>query len=274
MDNKYLRSVAILAILMALLAISGCSHQLEIRNMGSYKSADNIVPTTSKTVGVIPSYANFYDQVIINGVVDHLRRYSKEVIVPYSKTSERKVDLLAKVDLRSEHYGNGFNFIVDWPGSLILTPAWRGYEYDVRYNFSIGLEDGHNGKTLEKFNLPIRLDIRHADLNRTWLAGVGWLFWSIPTFIGGIFHTEYDDYLTPQLTLTVAAPLGDYVAREMVKRIQGQSDRLANPAAAAEDGGKRPAVENALRELQKLHKDGLITLEEYERKRKSIIDKI
>lgn len=303
--SQSVRSVRCVLMLTGILALaSGCSHPLVVKNIDAYRVSGTMAQATKKSIGVVPSSANYNDQVILNGVSDSLRRYASTVVTPYAKGGDNKVDIVANIDLRSQYDGSGINFLIDWPGFLIWTPAWNGYVYSIKHNFSIRLEDGKSDTTLDTFNIPVDLNIRHAAMNRTWLAESGWwLLWSAPALIGGIMHTEYDPNVTPLEAREVAAPLGDFVAQEIVRRIPSgktkatieekapSSDLESLPATPGVTGetivtAERPPTDEpkttaeptstlatSLRELSKLKDDGLITQEEYDAKKKSLLEK-
>lgn len=272
--RKYVQSMSCVIVLAGILTLaSGCAHPLVVKNMDAYRVSGTTAQTTKKSIGVVPTSGSYYDQVILNGVADSLRRYSIEVVMPYAKGGERKVDVVANVDLHSQYYGSGINFLIDWPGFLIWMPAWHGYVYSIKHNFSVRLEDGKSDATLDTFNIPVDLNIRHAAMNRTWLAESGWwLLYSVPALIGGIVHTEYDPNVTPLEAKEVAAPLGDYVAQEIIRRIPAGANKVAVEKKATTDEPKT-TLGGSLRELNKLKEDGLITQEEFDAKKKSLLEK-
>jgi len=222
----------------------------------------------------VPTVGSYHEQVILNGVADSLRRYSSEVVMPYVKGGERKVDIVANIELHSQYDGAGINFLIDWPGFLIWTPAWNGYVYRIRHNFGVRLENSKSDTTFDTFNIPVDLDVRHAAMNRTWLAESGWwLLYSVPALIGGIVHTNYDPNVTPLEAKEVAAPLGDYVAQEIIRHIPGVRTKTATEKSAITTDPKTTTLDTALRELNKLKEDGLITQKEFEAKKKSLLKK-
>lgn len=273
--SKSIQSVSRIAALAGILALaSGCAHPLVVKNIDTYRVSGGMAQTTSKSIGVVSTTASYDDQVIMNGVADGLRRCSEKVVAPYSKGSERKVDVIANIGLLSQYEGSGVNFLISWPGFLIWTPAWNGYVYNIKHNFSVRLENGKTDATLETFNIPVDLDIRHAAMNRTALAECGgWFFYSVPCLIGGIFHIGYDDNVTPIAAKEVAAPLGDFVAQEIVRRIPKGSMQAETTKSDAVKPESKTSLDASLRELNKLKEDGLITQEEFDVKKKSLLEK-
>ena len=47
------------------------------------------------------------------------------------------VDFIVKLDIPTEYKGSGWNFLINFPGFLIFTPAWNGYVYKVNHTVDI-----------------------------------------------------------------------------------------------------------------------------------------
>jgi len=227
--SNIIRPVCYAAVLAGVLAfVSGCSHPMVVKNIDSYRVADGMVQPIRKSIGVVIPTSSYDDHLILNGVVDGLRKYSDEVVVPYRKEIDPEVDVIASVDLESQYDGSGVNFLISWPGFLVWAPAWNGYVYNISHDFSVRLEHGTSNDMIDSFDVPVDLDIRHAAMNRTWLAETGgWLLpgMSAVALVGGIVHTGYDKNVTSIEAKEVAAPVGDFVAQEIVRRIAKESER-------------------------------------------------
>lgn len=266
--------VRCIVVLTGVLALaSGCAHPLVVKNLDTYQVSGSMAQATKKSIGVTATCATYNDQLILNGVADNLRRYAGSVVTPYTKGDDQKVDVVANIDLRSQYDGSGVNFLITWPGFLIWTPAWNGYVYHIRHDFDITLRDGESDDTIETFSIPVALSVRHADMNRTALAEVGgWFFWSVPAFIGGFIHIGYDRNVSQLEAKEVAPVLGDFVAQEIVRRIP--SDK-AKASAEKETPTDEPqtTLDASLRALHKLKEDGLITQDEFDVQKKSLLEK-
>ena len=143
--------------------------------------------------------------------------------------------------IEAAHEGSGCNFLVNWPGFLIWTPAWNGYIYKVKYTINCTLTKGANKETIDQFKIPIALNIRHAAINRTWTE-ISWLEVSAIAFVGGLVFISYDESVTPLVSEKIETPIGRYIAQEIVKRInahggltyihlRGQALELALPGS-------------------------------------------
>lgn len=220
--------------IMMLLVFTGCAHQLTVHNIDSFHVSNPTSLKAKKTIGVISSTYNISDDKMVNGVADSLRR-SCEVIMPYSKDSNQNVDIIATINLQSSYDGSGVNFLISWPGFAIFAPTWNGYVYGINHTFNINLEDGKTSKSVSSFNVPVSLDIRHADFKRTfWSEGGGWLMpgMSAVALVSGFFHTSYDNDVTPLAAESSSDAVGNYVAQEIIKQININDPNGASSAKA------------------------------------------
>jgi len=65
------------------------------------------------------------------------------------------------------------NFLINWPGFLIFMPAINGYIYEANYDVEVTLTEAAGDSKIDTWSIPIRLNLRHAAMNRTWTE-VGW----------------------------------------------------------------------------------------------------
>lgn len=212
-----------------IIILSGCAHPLVIKNIGEYRVSSSSVIGTDKRIGIKSQYNNDNEQIIIEGIADNMRRYSGKVVYPYTESSAIAVDVIADIELQSKYKGSTANFFITWPGFLIWTPAWNGYVYKIDHNFKIRLEDGSSNSKMGSFSVPVSLDIRHSAMNRTWIAETGgWLLpgYSAVALIGGIFHMEYDNNVTPIAAREISEPVGRYIAQKIVHHITNDSENI------------------------------------------------
>lgn len=207
-----------MGLLILMIFGSGCAHQLEVKNLRSYQNMQMSPLHKPLTIGVVPSTEDMDSQRLMKGVGTALQKYSATVLLPYSPGSVAKADVVANIAIRPEYKGSGWNFLINWPGFLIWTPAWNGYVYKANYNIEIMLTKGADNSKIDSWSIPINLNLRHADMNRTWTE-IGWLEWGVIPLIGGIVFIQYDPDVTPILVDKIEIPIGDYIAQEIVTRI-------------------------------------------------------
>jgi len=196
-----------LSLLMsAVLLLSGCAHQLEIKNIGNYRTFQ------------LSALEQPEEQQLVMGVGHALDKYPTKVVYPYTSNNHQKVDIVANIGIKSRYEGAGTNFLVSFPGFLIWAPAGFGYTYYATYDFYITLTRVSDGARIDSWPMTVRLDLRHADFGRTWVE-MSWFEVGILAFIGGVAFTQYDDDVTPILIDRIATPIGSYVAEEISRHI-------------------------------------------------------
>jgi hypothetical protein len=272
-----------IAAILLLIFFAGCTHKLEIKNLDSYRNTHMNSLDKPLTIGVIPTTCDIHGKKLVKGICTELGKYSADVLLPYTVGSSRCVDVKAKIVVLSEYKGSGWNFLINWPGFLIFTPAWHGYNYGHKYNIEVLLIKASDNQKIDSFNIPINLSIRHADIGRTWTE-IGWLEVSLIPFIGGFVFIGYDDDITNPVLEKIETPVGDYIAQEIVSRINNFGD--LGPIVKDSSKTKTTKTEGpdsetiSLAEMKKELKDceemkakGLITDLECKELKAKIIDK-
>lgn len=202
----------------ALFFTFGCSHSLEIKNLHQYQASSLITMPKQLSIGVSTSNTQDNGKTLVTGVANGLAKYAGNIVYPYYPANSRQVDIIANVTIRSDHRGSGWNFLIEWPGFLIWTPAWNGYVYRPSYRVDIELIRAADNMRMDSFSMPIDLNVRHAEIDRTWTE-ISWLEVSAIAFISGFVFIQYDDDVTPLLEREIKEPVGDYIAQEIANRI-------------------------------------------------------
>ena len=207
------RVAGLLAV--ALLTVS-CSHTLEVKNLQLYKSAFVSSLGSNITIGLSAVTSTPEEERLVMAVGNALKRDGFKVIFPFFANDEniKSVDYLVKLATSAEYKGSGWNFLINFPGFLVWAPAWHGYNYRVIYGFDADITDTKTKETLPRITSPVELDIRHADMGRTWTE-LSWLEVGIIAFIGGILFTRYDRDVTTPLLNAVEARIGDYIGSKI-----------------------------------------------------------
>ncbi len=250
----------------------GCSHSLTVKNIDAYQASGTTL-TQPATIGVTPTYKNESDRLIIEGVTDNLRKYAN-IVSPYYKNSPQKVDVVIDINLSSQYEGSGVNFLITWPGFLLFIPALNGYVYTIDHNFRIDIQDGNTQNNIDSFAVPVSLNIRHADMSRTaWAEAGGWLApgMSAVAFVSGLFHIKYDPDVTPLEAGAVKEPIGNYVAREIINRLNTRS--LPNPQSSERKVKiTETNLNDKLEQLKQMRDKQLITEDDYNKKKSNLLE--
>jgi hypothetical protein len=214
---KPLQTLVCLA-LAALVAGVGCTHTLEVKNLNSYRSASIVSLKKPTTIGMVQTAESPECQRLVKAVGQALGKNSAQVLLPYTPAPDRPVDVVAEINITPEYKGSGWNFLINWPGFLVFVPALNGYVYKANYQVDIALAKSANLAQKDAWTMPINLDLRHAEIDRTWTE-IGWFEWGVIPLIGGIVFTQYDPDVTPILIDAIETPVGDYIAQEIIQRI-------------------------------------------------------
>lgn len=218
-----MKRLSTLLSILLVISSTGCTHRLEIKNLTDYRATSIGSLSRRISIGVVTDEDDVTVKRLLHDIATELQKYG-DVVMPYTNGG-KKVDLVADIRVKPEYRGSGANFLVNFPGFLIWAPAWHGYNYHVNYQIEVSLTDGANSDKIDQFSLPVKLNIRHAEMDRTWTE-VSWFEVGVIALIGGIYSTKYDDDVTPLVAEAAGKTLGEYVSSEIVARINA-SGRFA-----------------------------------------------
>lgn len=219
--------LSVLAV--ALLLLAGCAHRLEVKNLRNYQTYNMSALEQPLAIGIVPAPMNKEERRLVNGIGYALKKYSPNSILPYAPGSQQKVDVVADISIKSRYYGSGMNFLINFPGFLVWAPAWNGYIYNASYTMDIRLTRADDGALITSWPMTIDLDLRHAEIDRTWTE-ISWFEVGAIAFIGGVAFIQYDDDVTPLLIDEVTMPLGNYIAEEIIQRLNNHWPKPVPPA--------------------------------------------
>ena len=217
--KSYIKGVRLFLLVAGVSVFSGCAHQLDVKNLNMYRNTSLSTLDKTMKIGVVADSKKMEGKRFVKEIADSLSKYNVHATTSVLN-NRSKLDVVATISVDSEYKGSGWNFLINWPGFLIFTPAWHGYVYEIGHNFTVLLTDGPSGKEIDSFSIPVVLDIRHAAINRTWTE-IGWLEYGIIPLIGGIAFTEYDKTVTPLAHEKVGPVIADYMAQEIADRLIG-----------------------------------------------------
>jgi len=248
---------SILILLVAAIVISGCTHPMAVTNLNNYHNRTIVSLDERLRIGIRANAADLNGHRFIHAVGRDLLKYNAQSTTAVDETNEF-IDVIANISVVSRQRGNGWNFWADFPGFLIWFPSWHGYNYDVMYDIDVTLNDSKTGKLINSMYIPVRLDVKHADISRTWVDGVAWPTIGVSALIGGLHNMTYDETVTPLVEQEVSPVLADYVAQQIALTLHYY----------------KSLPRDRFERLKMLLDDKLISQEEYEMKRKAIVDDI
>jgi len=256
----------VLAVLMIAVTMVGCTHQLQIKNLSSYYNHSINSLENPVRVGIRSTCNDFQDQQLVRGIGSNLSKYNARVTTNVNGDNSN-VDVVATISVLSDYKGSGWNFLINFPGFLVWAPAWHGYNYQVDHNVNVHLTDAKTGKSIDTINVPVSLNIRHADFDRTWTE-LSWLEFGVIAFVGGIVFIGYDDDITPMVEQRAGHVIADYIAQRVADSLRSYKPVMVEKPTVV-DGA---SVETKLEKLNTLKEKGLISGEEYQSNRKAILN--
>jgi len=258
-----------LALLAAVSLASGCAHSLTVKNLDKYQTFTANSLKQRLSIGIAP--VGQTDQKLLNGIAGQLGTFQANVVMPYT-ASAKQADVVAAIAVDSKYEGSGWNFLINFPGFLVFAPAWHGYVYEVSHTINVQLNRGSDNEQIDTFTIPVVLDIRHADIDRTWTE-ISWFEVGAIAFVGGIIFVQYDDDVTPLLADKISTPIGTYVAQEIVNRINryGGLGKIQPKEKTVTIESESSSVSERLLDLKKLKDEGILTDDEYQTKRAELI---
>jgi len=211
------KQVGMYVLVAALL--SSCVHQLEVLNLDQYPAPGHIESPRAKSIGVLEGAVDPSAKALVDGVAAGLARSGAQVQNPYRPGSDKPADLIARIGIKAEYDGSGTNFWINFPGFLIWAPAWNGYVYKADFAVHVDLLKGSDATTVvDTLDFPVNLDIRHAEMDRTWTE-VSWLEVGVIALVGGIVFMRYDTDVTPLLMKEIERPIGEFIAGKILTKL-------------------------------------------------------
>lgn len=208
------------SIILSIFLLAGCTHPLHVKNLYEYRSP-YISECSEAKIGLASSAGDYYEEYLSDMVACAMEKYGVNLTYPYDYESEdgEGIDYFVLLDIQSEYKGSGLNFFINFPGFLLWTPKWHGYKYEAHYNVYAKVMNMATLEMVDEFNIPIELNMRHSEIDRTWVE-ISWLEWGVIAFIGGIYSIRYDEDVTPVLMDTCGNQLADYIAAHVLQSVK------------------------------------------------------
>src|SRR3990172_12396236 len=137
---------------VGMILMGGCAHPLVIKNLDSYRAYGVSSFEKPLKIGIATDATEPEQKRLMDGIANALGGYSAQVVMPYQANSQKEVDFIAHVDIQTEYKGSGWNFLINWPGFLIWTPAWHGYNYRALYGFDADITNTRTNESLPRIS--------------------------------------------------------------------------------------------------------------------------
>lgn len=178
------------------------------------------------TVGVLPFSGGPDDVFYFNALVQRLAQDPalESVETDYvRRVAGERPDLILSISPHASYRSSGWNFLINWPGFLLFTPAWNGYVYHADVMTDFAIHDG-DGQLLSSAQVPVAYDIRQTDGDRGAVAGFSWLEVSLMAFIGGIYNAQnFDRDIIGTLQNTVRNNYATFVHNDLQSKLRSAS---------------------------------------------------
>jgi hypothetical protein len=224
--------------LVLLLPLAGaCTHALVVKNLDLYSASTHLEGGDRRiNLAILPFSGSPDETYYFNALLDRIHQSPAvaEVRTDYiaGKGGSFKPDVILSIQPQVTYRSSGWNFLINWPGFLIFTPAWNGYVYHADILTRVAIHDGA-GNLVSDEQIPISYSIREAQMDRTIWTGLTWLEVSVLAFVGGIYNAfVFDDDIIPQLQVHVKDNYSTYVGNAVRPKILAAAEASA-PAQAA-----------------------------------------
>jgi len=239
---------SLLVVLMTAL-LCACTHELAVQNLDTYSAPTRLEGGDRKiSVAILPFSGGPDETFYFNALVDRVHQSPtvEEVRTEYiiGKGGSFKPDVILSIQPQVSYRSSGWNFLINWPGFLILTPAWNGYVYHADILTRVAIHDGR-GELLSEEVIPISYDIRQAEMDRTIWTGLTWLEWSVLALVGGVYNAfVFDDDILPQLQVHVRDNYSTYVGNAVRPKILAAAEGSEVESSTASDSNENPGSDD------------------------------
>ena len=205
----------IISSILFFIIFTGCAHQLTITNADDYYFSTPYIDKLI-SIGILPCQSQGNER-LVNEVVDNLRGLGNmKVVFPYVYSEHNPVDYVLEFNIQTDYSGDGMNFLISFPGFIILAPWWNGYIYNADVNTKVIITDYNTKQIIMTKAYDTRYNCRQSEFDRTWTQGADFfLTYGMASLIGGFLFTEYDNDITPYFVRGYSQSYGSYIARKV-----------------------------------------------------------
>jgi len=240
-----------LSMFTSVWVLTACSHELEVKNLQMYATTMHLGTTEPKPFVAVLPFNGTPDEVFYhNALVERLAQDPsierlQTDYAPHASGSGAAPDLILSIDPTTTYRSSGWNFLINWPGFLIFTPAWNGYVYYADIITKVDVND-RDGKVLSGSTTPISYSIRQAEMDRTIFTGLTWLEVSLLALGGGIYNANtFDRDIIGRIEVHVKDNYTNYVYGKLAPQIAIAAGQVmaapAVPPPPAPDAASPPA---------------------------------
>jgi hypothetical protein len=191
-------------------------HELQITNMREFQVTTAVGdPAIRPRIALRPFAGRAEDGFYYFAVVQQMRYDAYVEIVEL----DANPDMVVAIEPVVRYTSSLWNFPIMFPGFLTFAPAWNGYMYHADIDTHYQVHDG-KGALIGADDLRVHYDIRHADVDRSVFANIGWFIVTSPvSFAAGIYDAlVFDDAIVGGVQTYVRENYGRYIYRHIVTK--------------------------------------------------------
>jgi hypothetical protein len=210
-----MRSIQVLLITICL-TLPACMFPLTITNLRDYQVTTAVGdPAIRPRIAIRPFKGSQEDGFYYFAVRQQMMYDAYIDLVEPSENPDMIVTVTPKVRYESSLW----NFPVMFPGFIAFAPAWNGYVYHAEIDTHYEVHDA-KGALIGAEDVPVTYSIRHADVDRTAFAYIGWFIVTMPIpFAAGIYDAfVFDEAIVGGVQTYVRENYGRYVYRHIVTK--------------------------------------------------------
>ncbi len=232
-----------------LVGLTGCSHPLTVTNLNQYSVPVKLSSFESAPLGGILPYSGTPDgRYYFNSLIERINQSplvaSVQTEYIMKPNDPQPPDLILSIDPVVQYRSSGWNFLINWPGFIIIAPVWHGYVYHADIDTGLVIHDS-SGQVLSDSSVPMAYNIRQADPDRAMWASfpLGWLAFGSISLLSGIYDAfNFDRDIIGDLQGHIDDNYGRFVANQVSPKVQAAADSLREAPAVGAGPADAPAV--------------------------------
>ena len=219
-----------IALALGLGLATGCTHALQVQNLADYQEPIRLKrPLHPPRIAIQPytgpNEAFFFFNALVQSLGTNTAVDEVQTDYVVAKDDSFLPDLVLSIDHRLKYRSSGWNFFVDWPGYIVFMPAWIGYGYRADIETRVAIHDAQGALVAEE-SIPVAYRMRHADMDRTVWAGLGWFpaTYGIAAVGGGVYAAlNFDEDVIGGFQASTRENYSSYVANRLLERVAARA---------------------------------------------------